>query len=72
MDAEPFAGSVGDVGVDVATDGAQKSAKNGGAGDAVDVVVAVDVDLGFRVSGVQDCVSGEAKIGQKLGIVKIR
>ena len=64
MDAVAFLHAVGNVGVDIAPNPSEEPAENGGAGDPVNVVVAVNIDQLPRFLSRENRISGRRIVGQ--------
>ncbi len=63
--------AVGDVVEDVGADEAEELGEEGGGGDPVDVVIAVDEDVLFVFEGFEDAVDGFVHIGEELGVEEV-
>jgi hypothetical protein len=71
IEAVAFFEAVGDVEVDFAAQDVDGVPEDGGGGDAVDVVVAVDDDFFAVADGAGDAVGGFGEVGNGGGVVEI-
>ncbi len=70
VQAVPFVDAVGDVPVDLAAEDSDGVPEDGGGGDAVDVVIAVNDDFFFGVNRAGDALGRLAQVGDAIGIVQ--
>ncbi len=67
VEAVAFVDAVGDVVIDVGSGGFEGVPEHGGAGDAVDVVVAIEGDFFVGADGVNDAIGGGVHVGEEIG-----
>ncbi len=65
VEAVAFIDAVGDVGMDIGGGGGEGVPEHGGAGDAIDVVVAVEGDFFLVADGGGDAVGGDVDVGEE-------
>ena len=71
IEAVAFIDAMGDVVIDVSAGGFEQVPEHGGAGDAVDVVVAVEGDFFVGADALDDAIGGAVHVGEEIRRMKV-